>query len=108
MVRVLEQDPELGSQLSGRALEEASAAAIAPVATLQPGAATFPRNETVNRGHLGLLVLDGLIARHATFGSIGSTEFLGPRDPMRPWARPRDPGNPIELRWEVLVATRLA
>ncbi len=108
MVRVLDEDPELARFLSGRALSAASAAAIAPVMAFDTGPVSFPIDEPTTHTHLGLLVLDGLIARHVSFGQIGATEFLGPGDVLRPWAR-RDQGTETaQVRWMILAPARLA
>jgi hypothetical protein len=108
MVRVLEEDPELGRYLSESALPQARAAAVAPLLVLIPGAKSFLIEEAAAHGHLGLLVLDGLIARHVSFGQIGSTEFAGPGDMLHPWLLRNDPVADVDVRWEVLASTRLA
>jgi CRP/FNR family cyclic AMP-dependent transcriptional regulator len=108
MVRVLAEDPGLARHLSGRALVQATSEAIAPLVRLQAGTRSFLLEEPQTHGHLGLLVLDGLLARHATFGHITATELLGPCDLARPWAPPREHGEFIEVRWEALAPTRLA
>jgi hypothetical protein len=108
MVRVLDEDPELGRHLSARALALASSAAIAPLLSLDEGPTSFLINEPDTHAHLGLLVLEGLIARHLSFGQIGSNEFLGPGDLLRPWARGGNRREVVHVRWEVLAPTRLA
>lgn len=64
--------------------------------------------ERTTRGHFGLLMLDGLVARHVLFGQIGSTEFLGPGDILRPWVTPDQDLQALEVRWEVLSPARIA
>jgi DNA-binding transcriptional ArsR family regulator len=108
MVRVLDQDPGLGHHLRGRALEFARAAAIAPMTALEPGLTTFSIAEPAIPGHLGMLVLNGLLARRVAFGEIGSAEFLGPGDLLRPWSRQGKPSEVVQLHWQVLVSTQLA
>jgi hypothetical protein len=108
MVRVLERDPELGHHLSPQALKRASAAAIAPLLGVDEGPASFLIDEPGSHAHLGLLVLDGLIARHLSFGQIGASEFYAPGDLMRPWVRRRDTAEFREVRWEVLAPAQLA
>jgi CRP-like cAMP-binding protein len=107
MVRVLEEEPALGKDLSPRAFALALSEAIAPLLALVPGVTASPINDPALPGHLGLLVLDGLIARHASFGQIGATEFLGPGDLLRPWLMPESV-EAVEVVWEVLMPTRLA
>lgn len=106
MVRVLEEDPELGRYLPRGAFGLASTAAIAPLHTIERGTTSFLIDEPLTHGHLGLLVLDGLIARRVFFGQLGASEFYGPGDLLRPWTRRAD--STVKVRWEVLAPTRLA
>lgn len=108
MVSVLTEDPGLARHLSARALAQASAEALAPLVRLQVGRQRFLVDEPLTHGHLGLLVLEGLIARHVAFGQIGATELLGPGDILRPWVNHRDHAEAVNGRWEVLARTRLA
>ena len=108
MVRVLDEDPELGRYLSGRALELATSAAIAPVLRVQAGPTSFLIDVSETRAHFGLLVLDGLIARHLSFGQIGSSEFLAPGDLLRPWLNRGEGTEVVHVTWEALGTSRLA
>jgi hypothetical protein len=108
MVRVLAEDPELGRDLAAGALPSARAAAIAPLMRLKPGIQSLLIEERAAHGHFGLLVLDGLIARHVSLGQLGSTEFAGPGDILHPWLRRSEPFADVEVRWEVLAPSRLA
>lgn len=108
MVRVLEEDPELGRYLSDRALALASSAAVAPLLRLDEGPASFLIDESATHVHLGLLLLDGVIARHVSFGQIGANEFLGPGDLLRPWRSGSDGSEVLHVTWEVLGPSRLA
>ncbi|MEO8967321.1 MAG: helix-turn-helix domain-containing protein [Solirubrobacteraceae bacterium] len=107
MVHVLEQDPALGRHLPPGARYQANSAAVAPVLSLARGVRSFVSDEPPPRGHLGLLILDGLIALHVTFGQIGATEFLGPCDVLRPWAM-SETVDVAEACWETLTPVRLA
>jgi CRP/FNR family cyclic AMP-dependent transcriptional regulator len=108
MVGVLEVDPALGRDLSPSNLAMATAQAIAPTYEITQSRWTGVIADHATGAHLGLLMLDGLMARHISIGAIGSTEFLGPRDLMRPWGRTRVPGDQLEVRWEVLAPARIA
>jgi CRP-like cAMP-binding protein len=108
MVRVLERDPELGRDLSPRALKLASAAAVAPLLRRDQGATSFLIDEPETHAHLGLLMLDGMIVRHVSFGQLGASEFLGPGDLLRPWGHRGTRREIAEVSWEALVPTRLA
>ncbi len=107
MVSVLGEDPDLARTLTPAARELARSAALAPLLKLEPGVRDFRMEEPPPRAHLGYLVLEGLIALHIRFGSIWSTEFLGPSDLLRPWAL--STGVEVaDVQWEVLTRTRLA
>lgn len=108
MVRVLDRDPELGRHLSAQALQQASSAAVAPLLRIDEGPTSFLIAEPASHAHLGLLVLDGLIARHLSFGQIGASEFYAPGDLLRPWPPRSDTAELREVRWEVLAPTLLA
>lgn len=108
MVRVLDADPGLAERLAPGAWEAARAQAVAPLLKVEAKRWAFLLEERASQRHLGLLILDGLVARHVRFGEIGSTEFLGPRDLIRPWRSPRGHTHAIELRWEVLAPARFA
>lgn len=107
MVRVLERQPSLGRRLPAGARHPASSAALAPTVSLAPGVSSLVSDQPAPRGHLGLLVLDGLIMLHARFGQIDATEFLGPGDLLRPWAI-SETMDLAEASWETLTPTRLA
>jgi CRP/FNR family transcriptional regulator, cyclic AMP receptor protein len=107
MVAVLEEDPDLAQGLPPAARESARAVALAPLLALEPGSQRGRFSEPPPRAHLGYLVLDGLIMVHVWFGSISSTEFLGPSDVLRPW--PTSTRVQVaEASWETLTPTRLA
>lgn len=108
MVRVLDEDPELARPLSPLQLALASSVALAPLLNLNKGPASFLIDEPATDAHLGVLILDGLIVRHLSFGQIGSNEFLGPGDLLRPWPRRGNKRETVQVRWEVLAPTRTA
>jgi CRP/FNR family transcriptional regulator, cyclic AMP receptor protein len=108
MLRVLDEDPELATRIDATALAEARVRALAPLLTIAPQRASHVVDERNPPGHLGLLVIDGLIVRDVRFGAIGATEVLGPRDVIRPWRWPRSGTHRIETRWQVLSPARLA
>jgi CRP/FNR family transcriptional regulator, cyclic AMP receptor protein len=108
MVRVLDEDPDLGGYLDGPALAAASAAAVAPLLHVSPGPVALLIDEPATHEHLGLLVLHGVIARHVSFGQIGAIEFLGPGDVFRPWPQLVGTRESMDIRWEALAPVRLA
>jgi CRP-like cAMP-binding protein len=108
-VRVLEEDPDLGTGLSARQLAAASDAARAVVVALRPGDWNQrPWPEGVTAG-LGLLVLDGLLSRSVRLRDRVGVELLAAGDLLRPWQRDDDAASiPRQHRWQVLEPARLA
>jgi len=109
VIRVLEVDPDLGQDLQPAALAVARPRAIARAEWLEPGRWQPLAGEWDHRGHLGLLVVDGFLARSIQLGARRCAEVLGPGDILRPWVRLGEYSSiPVEDGWEVLEATRLA
>lgn len=108
-VRVFDEMPELLQQLSR---EDAAAAGeiTTDVVALKPGAWQFTFHEEELRGHLGLLVLDGLVTRQVVVGEATCAELLGACDVLRPWTELETgfASIPSESRWQVIQPTRLA
>jgi CRP/FNR family cyclic AMP-dependent transcriptional regulator len=106
---LLDLDPELGRLLSRERYATARAEIKVRVhrrvvgpwpATAMPALATH---------HLGLLVLDGVIASDVMLENVVSTELLGAGDILRPWPVD-DPERMLgeETGWMVLAECRLA
>jgi CRP/FNR family transcriptional regulator, cyclic AMP receptor protein len=108
VIRVLEVDPDLGQDLEPSALAVARPRAIARARWLEPGRWQPFAEEWDHRGHLGLLIVDGFLARSLQLGARRCAELLGPGDVLRPWVRLAEYSSvPIEDGWEVLEPTRL-
>lgn len=108
-VEVLEVDPDLAIGLPAAELEVATRKSAAPVygwaaGTWHPGPENFER-----AGHLGLLVIDGLLTRAVTIGERTCAELLGPGDILRPWLT-RGPNDSVleEVDWTVVYDVRAA
>lgn len=106
MVKVLEEDEALGRRIPESSRRAASAAAIAPVAALPYGAHAGFTSEL--DAEFGLLVLEGFAARHVSFGTIASSEVIGPGDLLSPRVSAPPTPDGIRIEWEVLQAVRLA
>lgn len=87
-VRVLEVDRELGLRVPPEQVAEARRRLVAPVRSLAPGVCEVPADGS--RGHLGYLILDGLIARDLVLAGNVSTELLGEGDVIQPWLAAND------------------
>jgi CRP/FNR family cyclic AMP-dependent transcriptional regulator len=109
VIRVLEVDPDLGEDLEPAALAVARPRAIARAQRLAPGRWQPFAEEWDHRGHLGLLIVDGFLARSLQLGARRCAELLGPGDVLRPWVRLAEYSSiPIEDGWDVLAGARLA
>jgi CRP-like cAMP-binding protein len=113
ILRVLDVDPELGEGLSPEDFREAHQRAVAELRTLEPGqwnpqAVDYNGNGAPN-GHLGLLVVDGLLMRDVGLDNSICAELLGQGDLLRPWDEDRRYStSPFQVSWRVLRTTRLA
>jgi len=83
MVRVLDEDPDLGSGIVRAQSELACAAAIAPSFELPKGRWRF--FPPPDQGGLGALVLSGMIVVRVEAGSRSHIELLGEGDVISPW-----------------------
>jgi CRP/FNR family cyclic AMP-dependent transcriptional regulator len=109
-VRVLEAQPELADGLSDEQSAEARRHVVAVLDSVAPGswdpAAAYPQSA----GGIGLLVIDGMIARDLQVGGRWCSELLGPGDLLRPWDHEDSDGESLGAAssWQVLKEARLA
>jgi len=111
IVRVLEVDPDLAESLEAdsEALALARAAAVARVDLLEVGDWNGAEDYPASAGHLGLLILDGLLARTVQVGKRACAELLGPGDFLRPWVEfAPNSSVPMEAHWTVVDEVRVA
>jgi hypothetical protein len=108
-VPLLRLDPRLGGLVPPVRLADAQNALEVRVARLRQGEWN-PGRVTGNGGsdHLGVLVLEGILAHDTLLGSSTSTELLGPGDVLRPWTREVQPLLQRRVRWYVLSDSRVA
>lgn len=109
-VEVLRIDPGLGEALPATARPHAQAAARARAIAVPAGRWDVPLAPDRFRGWLGLLVLEGLLARHVEIEAMGWTELLGPGDLLQPWTHVNETAStlPAEARYEVVEPARMA
>lgn len=112
-VALLEEDRELADVLSPRALETAREAVVARVIEVPRGpweAAEDLETSRGEAGHLGFLVLDGILLRGFDLGGAACTELLGTGDLLRPWYDRQLERHTLasEARWQVVEPARLA
>ncbi len=107
---LLQLDPDLGALLADAdRLEAARAELQVAVHALDPGPWEAARLASASAGHIGVLVLDGVVAREVLVADTVSTELLGHGDVVRPWQLVDEPSLlPHEVRWNVLARSRIA
>lgn len=110
LVRLLDEDPDLGGQLAFERRAEAADSLAVRVQRLSVGAWDVSRLRSLGTGHVGLLLLDGVLARDVIVADLVSAELLGPGDLVRPWGDPDSDSTllPVDVEWWVLSAARVA
>lgn len=106
-VRLLEEDPELGAQLSPEDFANVRRYAVAELAKLDRGVHVPWCVGTADL--LGLLVLDGLLVRSVQVAERQCGELVGPGSILRPWDHfGQYAPLPFEVSWRVIEPVRLA
>lgn len=109
-IRLLEAQPELADGLSPTDEAQARRHVVALLESIEPGPWAPARGYGKDPAFLGLLVIDGMIARDIELGGRRCSELLGPGDLLRPWDYDESelPSVPSESAWTVLEPTRVA
>jgi CRP/FNR family transcriptional regulator, cyclic AMP receptor protein len=106
---LLELDADLGQLLTAERLDLARAQLQVEVHRLQAGPWSAEQLHATNPEHVGLLLLDGVVAREVVVADTVSTELLGPGDVLRPWTlHDAEPLLLLEVRWNALTESRVA
>jgi len=109
LTSLLELDPDLGRLLTPDRARQAAAELGVRVTRVSRGLWDAERLSHAHPEHVGLLMLDGVLAREVLIADTVSTELLGAGDVVRPW---HDGGEARllihEVRWTVLADVRLA
>jgi CRP-like cAMP-binding protein len=106
---LIDLDPDLGMLLDGPRRTSARAELRVRLLRLARGEWAGGELGSTDPCHLGLLVVDGAIAREVVLADTVSTELLGPGDLIRPWG-PDSTAHLLgqRVRWQVLADARLA
>ncbi len=109
-VPVLELAPDLARDMSAEDAALARRHALAATVVLEPGTWQPPELASERRGHLGLLVLEGVLTRDIVIERTKCAELLGEFDLLRPWDQLSAGAESVshQVEWEVLTRTRLA
>lgn len=105
---LLALDPELGQLLTADRRAAAERDLRVRVITFPVGEWDGARLADADPAHLGLLLVEGVLAREIVLADTVSTELLGPGDVVRPWHIAGPPELlPVSVRWNALATVRL-
>ena len=108
-MRLLEEDPDLAGLMSGSRRAEAERELVVRVHRLGVGVWDVSRLEGAGADHVGLLLLEGVVAREVVVADHVSAELLGPGDLLRPWQAPSNSSLlPVDVLWSVLSPSAFA
>jgi CRP/FNR family transcriptional regulator, cyclic AMP receptor protein len=108
-VRLLEADPDLGALLSAGRRADAERELVVRTHRLGVGPWDVTRLSGASADHVGLLILDGVLARELLVADHVSAELLGPGDLVRPWqGTTRSSLLPVDALWSVLSTLTVA
>jgi hypothetical protein len=108
-VPLLQVDQDLAARLPPATVAEAAPLAFVATEWLGPGEWRPPAPPPEERSaHLGLLVVDGFLARRVHVLERPVTELLGGGDLLLPWEPDRTDPFASGTRWEVLAEARVA
>src|SRR5919202_4976523 len=108
-IRVIDAFPDLAHQLDPEQERLARHYALATLEVLEPGRWQPRQQLDPDPGHLGLLVLDGLLTRDVVLGETLATELVGRGDVLRPIDHDgEDAPVPFDVVWRVLEPTQIA
>jgi len=106
---LLDVDRDLGQFLDGARADQARRQLLVRVRRLPPGPWNTARLTVAEPGHLGLLVIDGVMAREVLAADVISTELIGSGELLRPWQLAPDPALlKVSVRWNLLTEARVA
>ncbi len=101
--------PEMVDDVDDRNRSLAVQRTVAPFVRVRPGAWEPGRAGDRARPMLGLLVVDGLLARRVHLGRRACVELLGAGDVLRPWAGAGEGSSiDIDAQWVVQEQARIA
>ena len=108
-VRVVDAFPDLADALEPEQERLLRQYAVAGLLELPLGLWQPRRELQPGPGHLGLLVLDGLLTRDVVMGETLATELVGKGDVLRPADHDgQDAPVPFDIVWHVLEPARIA
>src|SRR4029450_3689869 len=94
--------PDLGALLPEDRRAEAERALVVGTHRLGVGSWDVSRLGGAGGGHIGLLVIEGVLSRELIVADHVSAELLGPGDLVRPWQTTRTGLLPLGPPWGIL------
>jgi CRP/FNR family transcriptional regulator, cyclic AMP receptor protein len=108
-IRIADAFPELLSHLPPEKARVAGHYALATVETLRPGKWRPDPDLQPQPGHMGVLVVEGLMTRDVVLGETVAAELVGRGDVLRPADHDGAVAPvPFDVEWTVLEATQIA
>lgn len=106
---LLALDPDLGQMLPEDRLEPAMRGLTVSLRRFSPADRALDGLEQTAPSHLGLLVVEGVLARDVTVAGSVATELVGAGDIIRPWTLEEPVGIlESEVRWSALSEVTVA
>ncbi|MBV9944387.1 MAG: Crp/Fnr family transcriptional regulator [Solirubrobacterales bacterium] len=108
-IPILAFDPDLAEDLRDEQLALARRQIVAEIFTCPAGPWTVGPDDFSGMANLGLLVIEGLLAREVTVGDYTCAELLGPGDVIQPWLRiGQEQSVATEIDWDVVEPVTVA
>lgn len=109
LIPILDWDPDLAEDLTAEQLMLARRQVLAEVITYPAGAWDVGPDDFDGTASLGLIVIEGLLAREVTVGDYTCAELLGPGDVIQPWLRiGQEQSVATEIDWDLVEPVALA
>src|SRR4051812_21076624 len=106
---LLDVDPDLGRLVAEDRRFDAHRELEVEVHRLPAGPWGVGGASEANPQHVGLLLVDGVLAREVVVSDTVSTELIGPGDVVRPWTMQDSPTLlQLAVRWIALTESRVA
>jgi len=107
-VKVFEADPDLLSGVDPATARLPGDGGVVDSILVAEGPWTPPSLAEIGEGALGLLVMDGLLARTIEFAGVRSPELVGGGDLLRPWEEDSAGSLEFAAEWRVLHRATVA
>jgi CRP/FNR family transcriptional regulator, cyclic AMP receptor protein len=108
-VRLLDLDPDLGALLDSARREQAQRELIVRTHRLPIGPWDVSHLAGASAQHIGLLIVNGVLARELIISDQVSMELLGPGDLVRPWQSTSQTALlPVDVVWTMLSPLTVA